>query len=104
MPLSNLRCRNEASQWKRYSNRQRRIPEITSESLPCDIPASRTADTVAAYAGPRYVIEEVADDPGYFHSIDTLSGDIVELHFDREDAQDHVDSLNNDDEDVDAAA
>ena len=23
---SNLRCRNEASQWKRYSNRQRRIP------------------------------------------------------------------------------
>lgn len=31
MPLSNLRCRNEASQWKRYSNRQRRIPEKMSE-------------------------------------------------------------------------
>lgn len=28
MPLSNLRCRNEASQWKRYSNRQRRIPHF----------------------------------------------------------------------------
>lgn len=78
--------------------------EITSERLPAASPLARTADAVAAYVGPRYVIEEIEDDPGYYHSIDTKSGDIVELHSSREDAQDHIDSLNGDDEDVDEAA
>lgn len=35
MMTSNLRCRNEASQWKYDSNRQRRIPILLSVLAIC---------------------------------------------------------------------
>jgi len=47
----------------------------------------KTLQTEGVYTGPRFTIEQVVDDPEYWHVVDTLTGDIVDMCGNETDAQ-----------------
>jgi hypothetical protein len=45
----------------------------------------------------RFQIEEVEDDPGYWHVIDTKTDEVLEMYGNKAEAQDHAEALNDED-------
>lgn len=52
---------------------------VGEETLKTEGVVNRVVQALKPYQGPRYVVEQVVDDPEYWHVVDTLSGDITDI-------------------------
>lgn len=60
---------------------------VTGKTLQTEGVVARHVGKVDRYTGPRFTIEQVVDDPEYWHVVDTLTGDIVDMCGNETDAQ-----------------
>jgi hypothetical protein len=67
---------------------------IKEDTIKTNGVVNRVVSQAAPYAGGRFVIEQVPDDPEYWHVIDSTNGEVVDCYGDKSDAQEDATALN----------
>ena len=67
---------------------------IKEDTIKTDGVVDRVVSQVTPYEGGRFVIEQVPDDPEYWHVIDSTNGEVVDCYGSKSEAQEEATARN----------